>query len=331
MDIYISFLFHLAAAHCVAGNRKGILQGLYVGAYSPFNGNSGYPYHFSTPQSIVIHPNFNATTDTFDVAMIRLQSCVDTSQFAPATVATVATLDKEVVGAPVTTMGFGRLSSNSNVQVETLQSVNLDYYDTNTCNDFYQPYGNTVYHDMICAGVPSGGKDACQGDSGGPLVITNTSTLLGVVSWGRGCAVANFPGVYNSVAAHYTWIQAQVCSDTGVILNPLPLALCIDFASRISESIPRAAPAAGPSTTIKVPPRPPPTRRPTFRPTFRPTTRTAFCAQNVNGDFTYTTSAGSVITMACSSMVKGQLGHTVCSVAGATRTCPKACNPVCQP
>jgi trypsin len=59
---------------------------------------------------------------------------------------------------------------------------------------------------MICAAVTDGGKDACSGDSGGPLVVGDQ--LVGIVSWGVGCALADFPGVYSNVATLKSFITA---------------------------------------------------------------------------------------------------------------------------
>ena len=41
-------------------------------------------------------------------------------------------------------------------------------------------------------------QDACKRDSGGPLVsrFGTKSTIVGIVSWGLGCAAATYPGVY---------------------------------------------------------------------------------------------------------------------------------------
>ena len=66
---------------------------------------------------------------------------------------------------------------------------------------------------MICAGYPGeGGKDACQGDSGGPFVCQNgnSAVITGVVSWGHGCALPNYPGIYARVTVFLPWIKANM-------------------------------------------------------------------------------------------------------------------------
>lgn len=50
---------------------------------------------------------------------------------------------------------------------------------------------------MICAGEE--GKDSCQGDSGGPMTCAG-GVHCGIVSWGRGCALAGYPGVYTQTS-----------------------------------------------------------------------------------------------------------------------------------
>ena len=50
-----------------------------------------------------------------------------------------------------------------------------------------------------------------SGDSGGPLVDTRNNILVGVVSWGTGCSLAGYPGVYARVSAASEWIKQQIC------------------------------------------------------------------------------------------------------------------------
>jgi secreted trypsin-like serine protease len=51
---------------------------------------------------------------------------------------------------------------------------------------------------MLCAREEN--ADACQGDSGGPLYDKTNNVLVGVVSWGNGCALKEYPGVYSRVS-----------------------------------------------------------------------------------------------------------------------------------
>jgi trypsin len=62
---------------------------------------------------------------------------------------------------------------------------------------------------MFCAGVAAGGKDSCQGDSGGPIVAANKA-LIGIVSWGAGCAQPGKPGVYARVGALSSFITSNL-------------------------------------------------------------------------------------------------------------------------
>ena len=73
-------------------------------------------------------------------------------------------------------------------------------------------YGARAFRrsDMVCASLP--GRDACAGDSGGPLVLHPGAQpiLVGVVSWGTGCALRAYPGVYAKVAANRCWITSTI-------------------------------------------------------------------------------------------------------------------------
>jgi uncharacterized repeat protein (TIGR02543 family) len=71
---------------------------------------------------------------------------------------------------------------------------------------------------MLCAGAGSAGwfgTDTCQGDSGGPLAVFNDERweLIGVTSWGRGCAW-DTPGVYTAIKWANGWIRQVAVLDS---------------------------------------------------------------------------------------------------------------------
>lgn len=66
----------------------------------------------------------------------------------------------------------------------------------------------TISTGMVCANGINPPRDACQGDSGGPLVVGQH--LIGIVSWGEGCANTNYPGVYTRVSTYNSWIMLRL-------------------------------------------------------------------------------------------------------------------------
>merc|ERR1711902_356426 len=100
-------------------------------------------------------------------------------------------VSQDFAGQEATVSGWGTLSSGGN-QPTVLNEVDVTVTSNADCDSAYD---GGITSNMICAADP--GKDSCQGDSGGPMVVEETSgrfSLVGVVSWGYGCAMAQYPG-----------------------------------------------------------------------------------------------------------------------------------------
>lgn len=103
-------------------------------------------------------------------------------------------------------MKSNRGSRGSGVpDTDALQKVTVPIVSREDCNS---KYSGAVTEGMICAGFTEGGKDSCQGDSGGPLTDPS-GTLIGIVSWGQGCALPNYPGVYAHVGNYVDFINSN--------------------------------------------------------------------------------------------------------------------------
>lgn len=103
-------------------------------------------------------------------------------------------------------------TQNSEESRASLRAAMVPVANQSYCND---RYNGMITPRMICAGFKEGGKDSCQGDSGGPMtfdVDEDTRQLVGVVSFGTGCAEPTYPGVYGRVTSVRSWIK----SETGI-------------------------------------------------------------------------------------------------------------------
>ncbi|KAH0950476.1 hypothetical protein HN011_008370 [Eciton burchellii] len=102
--------------------------------------------------------------------------------------------------------GWGAVKEGGPVS-HTLQEVYVPILSNAECRDSKYP-SNRITNNMMCAGYKDGGKDSCQGDSGGPLHVEESGIhqIVGVVSWGEGCAQPGYPGVYARVNRFLTWI-----------------------------------------------------------------------------------------------------------------------------
>jgi coagulation factor 9 (Christmas factor) len=109
--------------------------------------------------------------------------------------------------------GWGCTYENCNGAVSLeLKKVQVPLQDNDKCKE---AYGDQIIDSMLCAAPAEGGKDACQGDSGGPLVYLDADhdfkpILIGIVSWGEGCAQEGKPGVYTRVTSYLNWIKGQM-------------------------------------------------------------------------------------------------------------------------
>ncbi|EDV35576.1 uncharacterized protein Dana_GF12546 [Drosophila ananassae] len=183
----------VTAAHCLQSVSASSLK---VRAGSSYWSSGGTLVNVASFRN---HEGYNANTMVNDIAVIRLSSSLT---YGSAIKAIGLASSNPANGASATVSGWGTQSYGSSSIPSQLQYVNLKIVSQAQCASSTYGYGSQIKSTMLCAYTV--GKDACQGDSGGPLV--SGGVLVGVVSWGYGCAYTNYPGVYADVATLRSWV-----------------------------------------------------------------------------------------------------------------------------
>ncbi|KAK9892315.1 hypothetical protein WA026_019119 [Henosepilachna vigintioctopunctata] len=156
-------------------------------------------------QNFIVHPQFEPTTQQNDIALVKTVKAITFSMYVGPICLPFRYTSIDLTGLPVIALGWGS-DDFSSPRSQVLQEVTIDVISNAQCSNT-EKY---VRDSNICTFTSN--KDTCQGDSGGPLAWMATSTrrlqLVGVVSYGLGCATAR-PSVNARVTSYLSWIISQ--------------------------------------------------------------------------------------------------------------------------
>ncbi|CAF0846611.1 unnamed protein product [Rotaria sordida] len=209
----------LTAAHCVDNiNLSRDKLTVVVGIDNLYD-NIGQRIVVS---KIYLHPNWHSKRFENDIAILKLNKPISFNDdniaklCLPSFRGTVKN-NFPLSNSKLVAIGWGHTMSGGSL------STNLRQVTLAAVGNKEPKCSNSIKNTDIqfCAAVNGGGKDTCQGDSGGPLMyysdIYEQWMLAGVTSFGHGCALANYAGVYTRATMYIDWIKSIVGND-GVVI-----------------------------------------------------------------------------------------------------------------
>ncbi|NXL73393.1 ACRO protein, partial [Leptocoma aspasia] len=228
----------LTAAHCFDGIKKIGILNVVIGATQLTQPGPGTQVR--KIKNLFRHENYNRSDISNDIALLELNEPVQCSPYIQLACVADPTLRVSelqncwIAGwVPLQRQSYqgkgipprqGRRTgkelqgAHSSLLTDEdssdhLQEAKVQLIDVQLCNSSGWNSGKIHTHNL-CAGYPQGKIDTCQGDSGGPLMCQDNHAdswwVIGVTSWGRGCARARLPGVYTSTQYFYDWMLAQM-------------------------------------------------------------------------------------------------------------------------
>merc|ERR1712064_254109 len=194
----------LTAMHCVDGASNLVVS---LGEHNIAGNIESIAPQTIRVESVIKRSDYDTDSVNNDIAILKLSSdVVFNNNVVPACLPTDT---RSYAGSNAYVSGWGTTSeggSTSNVLKVTEQTIlaNTDSVCVTGAGE------NPVRNSKMCA--YKAGTDSCQGDSGGPLVVQEDGrwTIVGVVSYGIGCARTGYAGVYARVNNYLDWINQNI-------------------------------------------------------------------------------------------------------------------------
>ncbi|XP_076311529.1 proclotting enzyme [Tachypleus tridentatus] len=207
----------ITASHCVVNSAGTDVMpadvfSVRLGEHNLYStDDDSNPIDFAVT-SVKHHEHFVLATYLNDIAILTLNDTVTfTDRIRPICLPyRKLRYDDLAMRKPFIT-GWGTTAFNGPSSA-VLREVQLPIWEHEACRQAYEKDLN-ITNVYMCAGFADGGKDACQGDSGGPMMLpvkTGEFYLIGIVSFGKKCALPGFPGVYTKVTEFLDWIAEHM-------------------------------------------------------------------------------------------------------------------------
>ncbi|XP_004473838.2 urokinase-type plasminogen activator isoform X2 [Dasypus novemcinctus] len=209
----ISPCWVVSATHCFIDDPKKEKYIVYLGRAGRTSGTPG-EMKFEVKE-LILHEDYSADTLAHhnDIALLKIRTkegqCAQPSRSIQTVCLPRPSRDASF-GESCEITGFGLENSTDYFYPEQLKMSVVKLVSHQECQQPHY-YGSEVTTKMLCAADPQWNTDTCKGDSGGPLVCSSQGrlTLTGIVSWGKGCALKNKPGVYTRVSRFLPWIRTH--------------------------------------------------------------------------------------------------------------------------
>jgi len=199
----------VTAAHCLGLPQASM--SVVLGMHDKDTQRQGNPVRMAISR-IIVHGDFvedGALGFPNDIGLVQLREAwsTDNGYIAAVSMAPVGAdyAGKEcwITGWGKDTVGFWPPSSPNTLKEAEVRSLSRDQCIAKWGGDA------PITDNHICVHY-NDVNGACSGDSGGPLVcnIEGQWAVYGATSWGRGCAGANYPGVWARVHSALGWIDS---------------------------------------------------------------------------------------------------------------------------
>jgi len=196
----------LTAAHCFFGQSNFNNYRVTAGEHN-IRVTEGLEQRRRIVEAI-LHPDYNDRSLNNDVCLLRLENPLNLTADGVRAINLNSDANCPADQQVCEVAGWGTTRSGGST-ANIGQEVQVPAVTNSQCSDSY----SGITDGMVCAGEAAGGKDSCQGDSGGPFVCScggEQRRHVGVVSFGRGCALPGFPGVYARTSFYKEWIESVV-------------------------------------------------------------------------------------------------------------------------